>query len=371
MSLPGHHAASTNYGERGRTIPGSTACQRRILLRALNLYAGRYNDILYWYTSQIVCEALIHVVEVAHPACRSTLTKDGSLSKAALCGYWTAKYLSRTWPWVFHYLGSSRALDGNETSKIRADSGRLSRVTPLQAVSLSYNQLPIYHKALVVGKQCILQAGSRSDADFASYSMVAVSTRVALFQCSETWLGRVDGARDTNISPSSTGNQSLNNATSIPINSPYTTTSISITKTTAMHFSNHILALISAAPILFTTAMVIDIDTQEPLICTPQKQTLSSNRKANLYNGGGCTGNGLRYSETGFGCGGGCHSVNDQLGSIYLEYGGSGPKPTAGCYTSNDCSGKVATSAGIERGNWNGCTNFPQNMGSCYFYYNC
>lgn len=161
MSLPGHHAASTNYGERGRTIPGSTACQRRILLRALNLYAGRYHDHSYWYTSQIVCGALIHVVGVAHPACRPTLTKDGSLSKVALCGDWTAKYLSRTWPWVFHYLGSSRALDGNETSKIRANSGRLSRVTPLQAVSLSYNQLPIYRQGACSGKAMHITGGQQ------------------------------------------------------------------------------------------------------------------------------------------------------------------------------------------------------------------
>lgn len=121
---------------------------------------------------------------------------------------------------------------------------------------------------------------------------------------------------------------------------------------------------------LQATAMVIDIDTQEAVLCSPAHLS-STNRKASLYVGGGCTGNGLQYSESGFGCGGGCHNVNAQLGSIYLEYGGSGPKPTAGCYTSSDCSGKVLTSAGIERGNWNGCTNFPQSVGSCYFYYNC
>jgi hypothetical protein len=100
-------------------------------------------------------------------------------------------------------------------------------------------------------------------------------------------------------------------------------------------------------------------------------QARSSNRKVNLYAGSGCQGNGLQYTESGFGCGGGCHSFGTNLGSIYLEYGGSGPKPTASCYISGDYSGSVVTSAGIAPGDWNGCTNFNNNLHSCYFYYDC
>jgi hypothetical protein len=95
-----------------------------------------------------------------------------------------------------------------------------------------------------------------------------------------------------------------------------------------------------------------------------------SNHEAHFYGGFGCSDPVDKFVFD-FSCGGTCYTPEHSDGweSVYLQYSGSGDKPTANCYASNDCSG-TAFKSGIAKGN-TGCTVQQQKVHSCYVYYGC
>ncbi|MCJ1436871.1 hypothetical protein MMC27_006253 [Xylographa pallens] len=95
-----------------------------------------------------------------------------------------------------------------------------------------------------------------------------------------------------------------------------------------------------------------------------------SDHQANFYSGAGCSGATYMSTVSDFGCGGTCQQFTTGLQSVYLQYGGSGDKPTASCFASFDCSGDVVNSIGIS-GGANSCTDLHEDEYSCYLYDGC
>ncbi|KAF2492858.1 hypothetical protein BU16DRAFT_564167 [Lophium mytilinum] len=102
----------------------------------------------------------------------------------------------------------------------------------------------------------------------------------------------------------------------------------------------------------------------------PQSLEARSDHQANFYSSQGCSA-GYITTISDFGCGGTCHTFNQGVEAVYLQYGGAGDKPTADCFTSFDCSGSANTHNGIQKGYSSGCTNEHSIVHSCYLYDGC
>jgi hypothetical protein len=94
-----------------------------------------------------------------------------------------------------------------------------------------------------------------------------------------------------------------------------------------------------------------------------------SDHSAYAYGGRDCTNyEDARYE---FECGKACWPTADGWSSIFLQYSGSGAKPTADCFASSDCTGTRVSHNGIENEHTSGCSNQPRQVHSRYLYFNC
>jgi hypothetical protein len=137
-----------------------------------------------------------------------------------------------------------------------------------------------------------------------------------------------------------------------------------------MQFLKLHLSLIALAPIAMAAA-VPSSDATDILDGEASNKTLvaRSDHSAYAYAGRDCTiYDDARYD---FECGKGCWPTADGWSSIFLQYSGSGAKPTADCFASSDCTGTRVSHNGIENEHTSGCSNQPRQVHSCYLYFKC
>ncbi|KAK1753651.1 hypothetical protein QBC47DRAFT_415421 [Echria macrotheca] len=122
-------------------------------------------------------------------------------------------------------------------------------------------------------------------------------------------------------------------------------------------------------PLLATAVLAIPAPAEEASAFNLMAR--SGNHEANVYTGNFCSGNSVG-STVNFGCGGVCHTANQDIWSILLNQDGTGnPKPTADLFSGSNCDGNKVSHAGIFSGEHSGCTNLNSPARSYYLYFNC